>query len=124
MQSSTFQMHPLAAAASLAMLSTLIDEDLCARAFWIEDRLRAGLSALGQLHGTGAMLGLPVLDAQGSPDQPRTVAIRARALALGLITWECGTHGHVIGLVPPLTVAEAEIAKAAEILIAAVTQAR
>ena len=70
------------------------------------------------------MLGLPILDADGRPDQPRTRAIRARALAEGLITWECGTDGHVIGLVPPLTVTEAEIAEAADILTQAVRQAR
>jgi 4-aminobutyrate aminotransferase/(S)-3-amino-2-methylpropionate transaminase len=70
------------------------------------------------------MLGLPILDANGRPDQPRTKAIRARALERGLITWECGTDGHVIGLVPPLTVTKAEIAEAADILTEAVRQAR
>jgi 4-aminobutyrate aminotransferase-like enzyme/maleate cis-trans isomerase len=124
MQSSTFQMHPLAAAASLATLATLIDEDLPARAFGIEASLRAALAPLGLLEGTGAMLGLPILDANGTPDQPRTKAIRARALAEGLITWECGTDGHVIGLVPPLTVTESEITEAADILTEAVRQAR
>jgi 4-aminobutyrate aminotransferase-like enzyme len=124
MQSSTFQMHPLAAAASLATLTTLIDEDLPVRAFGIEASLRAAFAPFGPLEGTGAMLGLPVLDANGMPDQPRTKAIRARALAEGLITWECGTDGHVIGLVPPLTVTEAEITEAADILTEAVRQAR
>ncbi|MFN5996384.1 MAG: aminotransferase class III-fold pyridoxal phosphate-dependent enzyme [Paracoccaceae bacterium] len=124
MQSSTFQMHPLAAAASLATLTSLIDEDLPDRASGIEANLRAALAPLGLLDGIGAMLGLPILDADGRPDQPRTRAIRARALAEGLITWECGTEGHVIGLVPPLTVTKAEIAEAAEILTQAVRQAR
>lgn len=124
MQSSTFQMHPLAAAASLATLSTLIGDDLPSRAPWIETRLRAALESLGPLVGVGAMLGLVVLDTNGNPDQPRTKAIRARALAKGLITWECGTAGHVIGLVPPLTVSEAEIAEAAAILIDAVRPRR
>jgi 4-aminobutyrate aminotransferase-like enzyme len=124
MQSSTFQMHPLAAAASLATLTVLIDEDLPARAGWIEMGLRAALAPLGTLAGTGAMLGLPILDANGTPDQPRTKAVRAEALAKGLITWECGMDGHVIGLVPPLIVTEAEIAEAADILIGAVRRAR
>ncbi|MEI6098776.1 MAG: aminotransferase class III-fold pyridoxal phosphate-dependent enzyme [Alphaproteobacteria bacterium] len=124
MQSSTFQMHPLAAAASLATLSTLVAEDLPARAPWIETCLRAASAPIGPLVGTGAMLGLTVLDAQGNPDQPRTKQVRARALAMGLITWECGTAGHVIGLVPPLTVTEAEIAEAAVILIEAFRPAR
>jgi 4-aminobutyrate aminotransferase-like enzyme len=124
MQSSTFQMHPLAAAASLATLSTLITEDLPARAPWIETCLRAALAPLGPLVGTGVMLGLTVLDAQGNPDQPRTKQVRACALAEGLITWECGMAGHVIGLVPPLNVTEAEIVEAAAILIEAVRPAQ
>jgi 4-aminobutyrate aminotransferase-like enzyme len=124
MQSSTFQMHPFAAAASLATLSTLIDEDLPARAPLIEANLRASLESLGSPFGTGAMLGFPVVDAKGNPDQPRTKEIRARALANGLITWECGADGHVIGLVPPLTVTGAEIEEAAAILISAVRQVR
>lgn len=124
MQSSTFQMHPLTAAASLATLSVLIDENLPARAQGIEAGLRAALTSVGTLVGTGAMMGLPMLDANGRPDQPRTKAVRARALAKGLITWECGTEGHVIGLVPPLTVTKAEITEAAQILTEAVRQAR
>jgi 4-aminobutyrate aminotransferase-like enzyme len=124
MQSSTFQMHPLTAAVSLATLSVLLDENLPKRATWIEASLRSALVPLGTLAGTGAMLGLVMLDAHGRPDQPRTKAVRLRALAKGLITWECGTEGHVIGLVPPLTVSEAEIAEAADILTEAVRQAR
>ena len=124
MQSSTFQMHPLTAAASLATLSVLIDENLPARAQGIEAGLRAALTSVGTLVGTGAMMGLPMLDANGRPDQPRTKAVRARALAKGLITWECGTEGHVIGLVPPLTVTKTEITEAAQILTEAVRQAR
>jgi 4-aminobutyrate aminotransferase-like enzyme/maleate cis-trans isomerase len=124
MQSSTFQMHPLAAAASLATLSTLIDEDLPARAPLIEANLRALLEPLGSLFGTGAMLGFPFVDAKGNPDQPRTKEIRAWALANGLVTWECGTDGNVIGLVPPLTVTGAEIEEAAAILTSAFRQVR
>ncbi len=123
-QSSTFQMHPMAAATSLAMLDVLMAEGLPARAPQIEAAMRAAFAPLGPLVGLGAMLGLPVHDASGAPDQPQTKAIRQRALAAGLITWECGLGGHVIGLVPPLTVTEAEIDRAAAILIRAVKPAR
>lgn len=70
------------------------------------------------------MLGFPFVDAKGNPDQPRTKEIRAWALANGLVTWECGTDGNVIGLVPPLTVTGAEIEEAAAILTSAVRQVR
>lgn len=123
-QSSTFQMQPFAAATSLAMLDVLAQDGLPARALRIEATMRAAFAPLGPLVGTGAMLGLPVLDAMGAADQPRTRQIRHRALQAGLITWECGLGGHVIGLVPPLTVTDAQIDRAAAILIRAVRPSR
>lgn len=130
-QSSTFQLHPLSAAASLAVLDELVSKDYAVRALEIERLLRAAIDAaalptppFGGISGKGAMLGIAIVDADGRPDQPRTRASRAAALANGLITWECGTHGHVIGLVPPLVVTKAEIDRAIAILAAAIKQAR
>jgi 4-aminobutyrate aminotransferase-like enzyme len=130
-QSSTFQMHPLSAAASLAVLEELIARDYPTRANAIGASLRQVLAAevsqlpgYGGISGIGAMIGVAVCDPQGKPDQDLTRFIRAEALASGLITWECGTHGHVIGLVPPLTVSEGEIAQAAAILASAFRRAR
>ncbi len=127
-QSSTFQLHPLSAAASLATLDVLIAEDLPTRAIAIGERLaRSGLAEIrsaAAMHGTGAMRGLAILDADANPDQPHARAIRAAALQAGLLTWECGTHGHVIGLAPPLTVSDAEIDRAVDILLDAVKRVR
>ncbi|MBI1383772.1 MAG: aminotransferase class III-fold pyridoxal phosphate-dependent enzyme [Rhizobiales bacterium] len=127
-QSSTFQLHPLSAAASLATLDVLLEEGLIARALGIGERIAgSGLAARcpeTALVGTAAMRGLAVFDTSGAPDQSRTRAIRSAALASGLVTWECGTHGHVIGLVPPLTVSDEEIDRALEILEGAVTRVR
>lgn len=130
-QSSTFQLHPLSAAASLAVLDELIG-----RAYWSQARgvgqlMREALEAarlpsppFGGITGKGAMLGVAIIDIAGKPDQPRTRAIRSAALANGLITWECGTHGHVIGLIPPLNVQTHEIEEAVAILATAITRAR
>ncbi len=130
-QSSTFQMHPVSAAASLAVLEELIGKDYPARANaigeWMREALAAEVSQLpdfGGISGVGAMIGVAVCDSQGKPDQELTRAIRAEALAGGLITWECGTHGHVIGLVPPLTVSKGEIERAAGILASAFRRAQ
>ncbi len=70
------------------------------------------------------MIGVAVVDAHASPDQPLTKAIRVEALKYGLITWECGTLGHVIGLVPPLTASNAEIDQAVGSLARAFRRAR
>jgi 4-aminobutyrate aminotransferase-like enzyme len=130
-QSSTFQMHPVSAAASLAVLEELLSKDYPARALAVGERMRAAigveaahLAGFGGISGMGAMIGVAVTDSGGNPDQALTRAIRAEALANGLITWECGTHGHVIGLVPPLTVSDGEIDRAAGILAKAFRRAR
>jgi 4-aminobutyrate aminotransferase-like enzyme len=123
-QSSTFQMQPLAAATSLAMLNFLMADGLHTRASQIEAEMRLAFAPLGPLIGVGAMLGLPVLDTMGTADQEQTNKIRLRALEAGLITWECGVAGNVIGLVPPLTVTYGEIERAAAILIHAVRPAQ
>lgn len=130
-QSSTFQMHPVSAAASLAVLEELLAHDYPARARTAGERMRAATGAevghlpgFGGISGTGAMIGVAVTDPSGKPDQALTRAVRAGALSKGLITWECGTHGHVIGLVPPLTVSDSEIDRAAGILAEAFRRAR
>lgn len=124
-------MHPLSAAASLAVLEELLTYDYSARAVTVGAKIRsaigveaAHLAGFGGIYGVGAMLGVAVTNHAGDPDQELTRAIRAEALSNGLITWECGTHGHVIGLVPPLTVSESEIDQAVGILALAFRRAR
>ena len=117
-QSSTFQLHPVAAAASLAVLDTIREEGLLQAAQRIGAQLGMQAARLRHHHsvqeirGIGAMYGIEI----ASENRPLTKAIRAAALEMGLITWECGGNGHVIGLIPPLTVSDEEIAEACAIL--------
>ena len=119
-QSSTFQLHPVTAAAAKASLEFMLEQDLISKVGQIEQWMIAhgtGLRALrcvSALRGVGAMFGVEIAKMHGAPDQWRTKSIRASALERGLITWECGSSGHVIGLVPPLTVTEEEVASAFE----------
>jgi 4-aminobutyrate aminotransferase-like enzyme len=129
-QSSTFQLHPLAAAASLAFLEVLEAEDLPARARAVAagiDARRAELLAIPcvrEVRGAGAMHGIEIVDPiTGGPDRERTGRVRKAALELGLVTWECGTHGHVIGLVPPLTIPADRLDQGLDRLVAALRAA-
>ncbi len=114
-QSSTFQLHPVTAAAAKASLHVMLEDNIATRAVQIEEwmtNIGADLtrhSHVADFRGTGAMFGCEIVDAGGRPDQPHTKAVRAEALAHGLVTWECGAQGNVIGLVPPLTVTETEV---------------
>lgn len=115
-QSSTFQLHPVTAAAAKASLEVILEQDVLANvariARWMKEFGADIIESpnVAQFRGLGAMFGVEVVNAEGRPDQARTKAIRAAALESGLITWECGAQGHVIGLVPPLNATEEEIA--------------
>ena len=127
-QSSTFQLHPVTAAAAKASLSVIVSDDLAAQAARIKQWMTACGADLTEhpcvcdFRGVGAAFGVEIVDAYGRPDQPRTRKIRAAALELGLISWECGANGQVIGLVPPLTVAEDDVQTALDRLRMALDQ--
>ncbi len=121
-QSSTFQLHPVTAAAARASLEFTLINDTPAAARRIANWISACFGAIADfpfvagIRGRGAMFGVEIADGAGAPDQTRTRAIRAEALKNGLVTWECGSEGHVVGIVPPLTVAEWEVARGFDLL--------
>jgi predicted acetylornithine/succinylornithine family transaminase len=117
---STFGGNPVAAAAALAMLGVIEEEKLLARATEAGARLRAGLEALigkyehvKSVRGAGLLLGL-VLD---QPAKPIVESLRGMGV-LALATGE-----NVIRLLPPLTVKDAEIDEALDIIEDAVAEA-
>ena len=128
-QSSTFQLHPVTAAAAKASLETMLEQDLISNVRQIDEWMIAHCTMLTKhncvagFRGVGAMFGVEIVDVGGAPDQMRTRSIRAAALERGLITWECGTTGQVIGVVPPITVTTEELAHGIEILSQAMEDA-
>ncbi len=97
---STFLGHPVAAAAALATLDTLVAMDAPALARAFEARVRARFGA--RVRGRGAMLGLAL-------SSPGAAARAAGALLReGFIVLPGGVAGDVIGLTPPLVLTEAQ----------------
>ena len=117
-QSSTFQLHPVTAAAGRAALRYLIDQGLCARARLIEIWFASHRAALcaspltREWRGAGAMFGLEMRSVAGVSCGEVARLTRLAALHRGLLTWECGTRSEVIGLMPPLIASEREVADA------------
>ncbi len=110
---STFGGNPVATAAALAVLETIERENLLERATQAGIALMDSLRALAPRHacietvrGIGLMVGL-VLDIPAAP-----VAAALREAGLLVIP----TGEHVLRLVPPLTVSDAEIVEALAIL--------
>jgi 4-aminobutyrate aminotransferase / (S)-3-amino-2-methylpropionate transaminase / 5-aminovalerate transaminase len=110
----TYSANPVAAAAAVAALDALVDEDMLAMARRIEEIVRPRLEALlgdgsyvGDVRGRGGMLAMEFV-APGTktpaPDAAKKVA--AHAISQGVITLTAGTYGNVIRLLPPLVIGE------------------
>ena len=110
----TYGGNPLAVAAANAVLKVIAEEELCARAAAIGERINARLrnlaarqdmESMGEVRGLGAMIAVEFVTDRASraPDAALTAAVLAEAEARGLILLSCGTRGNVVRLLPPLT---------------------
>lgn len=121
--SSTFQLHPVAAAAGHASLQHIIQNRLPQKAKVIEGWFWSALSELAQrsnvasVRGIGAMFGVVIHNADGQPDAQQCRKIRRQCLENGLITYECGKSGEVIGLLPPLVIGQDEFDRGISVLL-------
>lgn len=100
----TFGGNPLSCATALAVLRTIEDEGLLARAAVVGDRLRAGLGAddrVVETRGVGVLVGLTLAEAKG-PD------VVAAAQDAGWIV--NATSPERIRLAPPLVVTDDDVA--------------
>ncbi|MBM4204518.1 MAG: aspartate aminotransferase family protein [Gammaproteobacteria bacterium] len=102
---STFGGNPLVCAAAIAVIDTIQDEGLCARATVLGNRildaLKAGLkgnNAIREVRGKGLMIAVEFTS-------DCTPLVRS-ALADGLLINV--THGNVVRLLPPLTMSDGE----------------
>ena len=124
----TYGGNPVACAAALAALDTMVESDLAGRARHIEDlvlpRLRAladETGAIGDVRGRGAMLALEfVRPGSRTPDAAAAKAVAAACLAEGVIVLTCGTYSNVIRLLPPLTIGDELLLDGLSVLEAAV----
>jgi 4-aminobutyrate aminotransferase/(S)-3-amino-2-methylpropionate transaminase len=113
----TFAANPLACAASLASLGVIEDEGLVQRseevgARWL-DGLRARLSGhprVDDVRGRGLMIGVEL------DDGALTLALVAALLERGYITLPAGQGATVLQLTPPLTIDEALLSGATEVI--------
>lgn len=129
LHTSTFLGHPLACAASLALLDVLRDEDLPARAARVGTLLAEALAdavhdvpGVRGVRGRGLFLGL-VLGGEGWPDGVGGAEVAVAALRRGLLVLPAGDRGEVVELTPPLTLGEDEVAEAVEALAGAAWEA-
>ncbi|GHD68065.1 4-aminobutyrate--2-oxoglutarate transaminase [Jeongeupia chitinilytica] len=118
----TYGGSPIGIAAALAVLDVIDAEGLCQRAVVIGDRITARLNALradvpqiAEVRGTGAMVAVEFFE-NGQPSPAFTARVRAAAHARGLLLLSCGSHGNVVRFLCPLTIEDAVLDEALDIV--------
>lgn len=115
-QGGTYGGNAVAAAAAVATLDVVRDEELVANSQAMGDLLHDGLlelqrrfPSIGDVRGLGLMRALEFVDEVGEPDTAITAAVQRTAVSHRLLTLTCGTRGNVVRLIPPLVVSPREI---------------
>jgi 4-aminobutyrate aminotransferase-like enzyme len=129
--SSTFLTNNLNLAAAVAAISVLRDDDLPARAARLatdvaDARVRAigSVDGVGPIRARGLWYGLPIVDAEGSPNARRARAIVDEARRRGVVVGRGGYDDEVVKISPPLVIDETELASGLEVVHEVVTATR
>jgi 4-aminobutyrate aminotransferase-like enzyme len=117
---STYLGHPVGCAMALAQISELRRLALPQRAARLEKVLESGLKSLqgqfpdrvSRVSVVGLMGGIAWRLPDGGPDTGLSVGIMQEALRRGILLLPEGEHSEVTGITPPLTITEAELARA------------
>lgn len=121
----TYGGNPLACAAALAVLETIEAEGLMARATEIEALLRSRLAdisavsggRIGDVRGRGAMIAIELVKpGTTEPDAQAVSAVVAHCHANGVLVITAGTYGNVLRFLPPLSISDALLNEAMDIL--------
>ncbi len=128
----TYAGNPLAIAAAHAVLDVIEEEQLVARANVLGARLkeflqglRADVPQIADVRGPGAMIALEFANpANGEPDPAFTKQVQTRALEKGLLLLTCGVYSNVIRFLFPLTISDALMDEALDLLGAALRESR
>ena len=119
----TYAGNALAIAAAHAVLDVIEDEQLCARAERLGQRLKARLEKLralvpqiADIRGLGSMVAVEFARPDGTPDPDFTKQVQQRARDAGLLLLTCGVHANVVRFLFPLTIEDALLDEGLDIL--------
>ncbi|WP_460950517.1 aspartate aminotransferase family protein [Pseudomonas marginalis] len=126
----TYSGNPIACAAALATLDAMTDEHLKTWGSQQEEAIvrryetwRArGTPYLGRLTGVGAMRGIELANADGTPAPKQLAQLLSLARDAGLLLMPSGKARHIIRLLAPLTIEPAVLEEGLDILEACFKQ--
>jgi 4-aminobutyrate aminotransferase/(S)-3-amino-2-methylpropionate transaminase len=120
----TYGGNPVACAAALGAIETMVSDDLPARARRIGEimlprlrKLAASHPVIADVRGRGAMLAIE-LTRPGTlePDTAAAAAVSRYCHSHGLVVLTCGTFGNVVRFLPPLVIGEGLLEEGLDIL--------
>lgn len=122
--SGTFSGNPVACAAAIEIFDQLEAPGTLERAVAVGERIRAGLlelqaaypALIAEVRGLGALHGIELVNADGSPNAAAQAALAKAAMERGLLVLGGGSDGHVLRLLPAITITDELIDEALAIL--------
>jgi 4-aminobutyrate aminotransferase len=125
----TYGGNAVSCAAVVAVIEVIRREKLEERAAQLGRRVmdrvlpwKERFPKLGDVRGLGLMVGLEFMDGRRS-DHQFTEAVMKNALDRDLLLLNCGLHGNVIRLIPPLTISEADLDHGLDVLEESIAEA-
>jgi 4-aminobutyrate aminotransferase len=127
----TFGGNVISAAAGVATIRALRDENMVENARQRGEQLVAGLRhlqeqypAIGDVRGLGLMVGVEFRDTHGKPDKPAAKNVIHACLDRKLLLLSCGPWDNTIRFIPPLIVSPAQIQEGLQVFAAALGEVR
>lgn len=115
--------NPVACAAAHAVLDIFEQESLLGKARALGEKLtkvfcswKEKFAVVGEIRGIGAMRGLALVNADGSPAPEKAKNLSGYCFEQGLITLVCGIEGNVLRVLMPLIIEDDQLQKGLDIM--------
>jgi len=115
----TFGGNPVSCAAAVATIETIREDRLLERCRTLGEYVLARLRAMqkkipliGDVRGMGLMIGVELVNPDGSPASAVCDRLLELCLERGLIIINCGPERNIIRFIPPLTISDGEMDQA------------
>ncbi len=119
----TYGANPVSCAAGLAVMEIFEEENLLEKSVKLGDTLLARFEGwqkefalVDEVRGLGAMLGIALSNADGTPAADEAKKLAAYCYEKGLIILVCGIYGNVIRVLTPLVITDEQLEKGLSIM--------